>query len=85
VGSQRNCVRAWLWNCLLVECMLGRCRHVDCRLDTKMVRTTEFCLNVAETNLGVEAHSHALHIHLVHGSMRNYSEGAVQIVIVDCD
>jgi hypothetical protein len=40
---------------------------------------------IVRTNLEAEAHSHALHIHLVHGRKRNYSEGVVQIVIVDCE
>jgi hypothetical protein len=40
---------------------------------------------IVRTNLEAEAHSHALHIHPVHGRMRNYSEGVVQIVIVDCE
>jgi hypothetical protein len=65
--------------------MLGHCRHLDYRLDMNGQTTEIFHGRDRETNLEAEAHSHALHIRPVHGRMRNYSEGVVQIVIVDCE
>jgi len=34
VGSQRNSGQDWPLRCLLVEYILGRCRHRGCRLNT---------------------------------------------------
>jgi hypothetical protein len=64
--------------------MLGRCRRLDCRLDTAGQNIT-VSLNEVETNLEVEAHNRALHIRLVHDRTRDCSEGVVQILIVDCE
>ena len=64
--------------------MLGRCRHLGCRLDMRGQSTVISPKGGRKTNLEVEAHSRALHIRPVDGRRRNCSEERCQIVLVGC-
>jgi hypothetical protein len=85
VESRHNSGQIWPLKLLLADCMLGRCRRLDCKLDTAGQNITVSPERGRETNLEVEAHSRALHIRLVYGRTRDCSEGVVRIVIVDCE
>ena len=84
VGSQRNSGQDWPLRRLLVEYILGRCRHRGCRLDTDSQNVVGFLEEGCKTNLEVEAHSRALHSRLAHGRRTNHSEEVVRIVRVGC-